>query len=154
MIDETMKLANETFFGSFKWGEIFCMEMLMGEMKASALFLDNRMPSILMALRAEFGPIMINDWYKGGKFSYRGVRPWNVKVGAPFSQHKTGRAIDYHTKDFTAEEMREAIKKKQEYWLDLGITRIEDKKSWLHFDLAMVKTSHNEKQKEIVFFGA
>jgi len=154
MMDEVMKLAHEPMFSNFTWGELFPMEILMGDGKGAALLLDNRIPWILMALRNNFGPVTINTWHNGGQFSYRGYRPWNVKVGKPFSQHKFGRGIDFDVKGMTAEEVREAIKKDQKFWLEKGITRIEDKVSWNHLDLAMVKTPFMEPQKQIVFFGA
>lgn len=105
-------------------------------------------------IREKFGTMVINDYLWGGVNRYRGFRPWScildtdhyIKTGiakATFSsftsQHCFGRAIDCKFKKYSAEEIREDIRDKEERGLlDNSIykyiTCVEDGVSWLHFD--------------------
>lgn len=78
----------------------------------------------------------INNWYWNGNNQYRGWRPCNCEVGAQFSQHKFGRALDMNFRDYTAEQVREMIL--NDPWNEAFkfITRIEGGVSWLHIDCA------------------
>jgi hypothetical protein len=40
--------------------------------------------------------IVINNWHKDGKLQFRGYRPDSCPIGAKFSQHKKGNAIDFN----------------------------------------------------------
>jgi hypothetical protein len=51
----------------------------------------------------------MNTWHTGGSNQSRGFRPWATGVGAPFSQHKFGRASDLEPQETTAEEIRQDI---------------------------------------------
>lgn len=101
----------------------------------SIILIDQRIFSIAQAVRNKFGTITINDWYWDGKRNYSGWRPDFPDVGAKYSQHKFGRAIDMLPKDCTAEEIRQSIKKNEAYWYQQGIRVIENNVSWLHVDI-------------------
>ena len=101
----------------------------------SIILMDQRIFQIAQTLRNKFGTIIINDWYWEGKREYSGWRPSHYHIGAKYSQHKFGRAIDCITRECTAEEARAQIKKNEAYWYQQGIRCIENKVSWLHIDV-------------------
>jgi uncharacterized protein YcbK (DUF882 family) len=77
----------------------------------------------------------INDWYKQGKFTERGLREIDSTTGARYSQHRFGRAIDFTLQGFTAAEIREEILKNQLAFMAKGLTCIEaDTPTWVHVD--------------------
>ena len=85
-------------------------------------------------IRRRFGPMMANNWHKGGDKQLRGWRPGDTKTGAKLSQHKFGRAVDLAPLKTTADEIREDILKnpgREEYRF---ITCMETGISWLHND--------------------
>ncbi len=86
-------------------------------------------------LRKRFGAIKVNDWHWGGGFNFRGYRPPGCTVGAEFSQHRFGRALDMDPLHATAEEIREDIIAKPNEATYEYITAIETDISWLHFDV-------------------
>jgi hypothetical protein len=91
----------------------------------------------LNAVRAAFGPTIINTWHRtsGGKggHQYRGLRPLDCSIGALRSQHKLGAAIDCHFSKTTAEEARQYIVDNPAKFPH--ITAIEGQVNWLHFDV-------------------
>lgn len=109
--------------------------------------LDERMLRGLQVYRDQFGPLVVNDWYWGGDYEQRGLRTFDFWLvdeepveyalemyAASRSQHKYGRAVDFHSKAYTAEEMRE--------WTyttprTVYFTGIEDFNgmSWFHGDI-------------------
>jgi len=98
----------------------------------SLIVMDARMLYTADCLREHFGkPITINNWHKSGKFSQRGFRD-NSSVGATYSQHRYGRALDMDIKGVTAEEARiEIVKNRNKFKY---ITTLESDVSWLHAD--------------------
>jgi hypothetical protein len=75
--------------------------------------------------------MVINTWWWDGSNQYRGWRPPGCNVGARYSQHRFGRALDIAPVGITAEEIRQDIKAGNDFgW----ITCIEDNVSWLHID--------------------
>jgi hypothetical protein len=96
---------------------------------------DDRVLITADRLRKRFGPIIVNDWEWGGKFNFRGYRPSGCTVGAAYSQHRFGRALDMDPQDVTAEEVREDIIAKPNEATYEYITAIETNISWLHFDV-------------------
>lgn len=102
--------------------------------------IDNRILWTADALRGRYGPMIINDWFwrKGNPNAnqYRGFRPFDCKVGAAFSQHKFGRALDCVFRRIDVKDVIEEIKNH-----DYGeviefkyITTLEVGVSWLHID--------------------
>jgi len=100
----------------------------------SWVLFDERILKTIDRLRERYGTLVVNTWYWRGNSQYRGWRPQDCKVGAKFSQHKFGRAIDLIPKYVTASGIREDIKcdpfhKDFEY-----ITCVEDNTYHLHID--------------------
>ena len=62
--------------------------------------LDPRLIEIVQKIRIDLGrPIHINTWMDGGKYEFRGYRPITSDVGAQFSQHRRGCALDIDVED-------------------------------------------------------
>lgn len=69
---------------------------------------------------------------------YRGFRPRSHQ-SARYSQHKFGRAVDFHVKNMTPDEVRQYILDNEQEFLNMGLTRLEhgdDAPTWVHLDLA------------------
>jgi hypothetical protein len=117
-------------------------------------FMDDRITWTLDCLRQSFGKITVNNWKSGGPFSQRGYRS-DQNIGAPFSAHRFGRAVDFDIVNVTAEEFRIYIRDgvgKFPFVL-IGaldyITRIEDLTDWIHIDCMGLPRQQGEP---IVFF--
>lgn len=118
-------------------------------------------------LREVFGPITINNWKIGGSFQNRGLRI-DDSVGAKFSAHKRGAALDCNFKNATAPEIRKKMlelgcfKPGFKDRTDLGkyecfkhIGRVESTQngkeiSWFHFDI----WNNQSTDGSILKFGA
>jgi len=113
----------------FQWHEL----VPSAEYKDYWLYLiDDRLLMSLDAIREHYKrPVTVNNWFRGGKFSNRGLRPMNSSVGAKFSQHKYGRAADFDVDGIPARKVRDDIKA----GLFPLITCIEDNVSWVHIDV-------------------
>ena len=85
----------------------------------------------------------INNWQWGGEYQQRGYRGEDCTIGARFSPHKEGKAIDISVKGWTDEQL--------EAWIIENIDscphriRIEDNNdnSKVHIDVR----SHNDSKK-------
>ena len=86
------------------------------------------------AIREWFNrPVKINDWCFGGKLKYRGYRPCGCPVGAKYSQHKIGAAIDFEVQGMAAEAVRRELVANSSHFL--YITAIEkNTPTWVHVD--------------------
>lgn len=104
----------------------------------SIWFVDPKLVQIATAYREFFEtPIVINNWFIGGKFMYRGYRPPRVNVGAEFSQHKMGRAFDCHSPLITPQQMYKLILDNEKHFMEYGLTALEDisfTETWVHSD--------------------
>jgi len=85
-------------------------------------------------------PMYINTWHVGGKFNYRGWRPTDYYLKGDdetknliLSQHQRGLACDFHTNEYTPDQLRDKILPR---YRELGFWRIEMGVNWVHFDLA------------------
>lgn len=81
------------------------------------------------------GPMIVNNWKRGGNHTLRGWRPDECKVGAKNSFHKKGMAADFDVPGSTADEIREKLirwKTKEGKLAHLG--GIEMGVSWCHVD--------------------
>lgn len=98
----------------------------------SLIVMDPRILYTIDLIRDHFGkPITVNSWMWGGSFDQRGFRDY-MNVGAKYSQHRYGRAIDFDISALTAEEVRqELIKQKDKFKY---ITTIEKDVLWVHMD--------------------
>lgn len=99
------------------------------------LFNENALRA-LQALRDRFGPIVVNDWHRGGTFRESGLREMNTTTGAVKSAHKRGEAFDCKPTQMLSREMNDYIvTHPDEFRL---IRRVENKQytpSWMHFDV-------------------
>jgi hypothetical protein len=105
---------------------------------SSIWFLDPKAFPILQYLRDRFGPTTVNNWRSGGSLNYRGFRPIHCAIGGTYSQHRFGRGFDCSFKDATPDEVRYDIMKNELFYVEMGLTTIEDglySPNWLHFDL-------------------
>jgi len=99
---------------------------------------DYRLKYTMDRLRVRYGPLVANDWYWGGVNQYRGWRPTDCIIGAKFSQHKYGRAVDLKTgrgSKKTVQEIRGDILKDPFNEDFKYITCLEMNITWLHFDI-------------------
>ncbi len=83
-------------------------------------------------------PMYFNTWHMGGKFNYRGYRPVNYYLKQSgrenyISQHQRGLAGDFHTNEYTPDQIRDKI---MPAYKELGFWRVEMGVNWVHFDLA------------------
>jgi len=102
--------------------------------------IDQRLINIMEKIRTDLGkPIFINNWKWGGNSMYRGFRPTSTTVGAQYSQHKFGRAVDFQVKHKSVLQVHRHILNNQRAFMDMGVTRLEDRRdapTWIHLDLA------------------
>ena len=100
------------------------------------LFLDPRIIQIAQFIRDRFGkPVTINNYLDGGHYVNSGFRDPLCEVGAMFSQHKFGRAIDAKVEDMEPEEIRQDILSNWALYKAIGLTTIESgTPTWLHVD--------------------
>lgn len=96
------------------------------------------MVGIADRLRQVIGqPIIINNWHRGGAFVNRGYRTPQSKVGAAYSMHRLGLAIDVSVRGMTPAQILDVIRREKQTFLELGLTTIEDIRhtpTWLHLD--------------------
>jgi hypothetical protein len=102
------------------------------------IFIDKRIVEVAQRLRNQFGNITINDVYIGGGYNLSGFRPFDTKIGAKYSQHKFGRALDLKFLDqIEPSSVFAYILAHEKEFMNLGLTTIEDTSftpSWLHID--------------------
>ena len=87
-------------------------------------------------------PIICNNWWGNNNHNalqYRGYRPPECTVGAPYSEHRKGNAFDLTVKGVTAEEARQRIMDDRDNPLLERVMRIEAKVNWLHIDHGLLK---------------
>ena len=109
----------------------------------SIKFMDNRLLETLDVIREILGvPLVINDWYWGGKNQQRGLRENICQIVKSkgntlyLSSHCFGRAFDAVSAKMSAEQMRKKIVDNA-YKLPYPI-RMESNVTWLHVDLNML----------------
>lgn len=91
-------------------------------------------------LRELYGPAIINNWKNNGDFQQRGMRTPESEYYNPGSMHslRSNRlvgACDLSFSDYTAEEIREDIKKRESEGESMPFTRMEDEVTWIHVDV-------------------
>jgi hypothetical protein len=84
-------------------------------------------------LRTLYGKMLCNTWFWEGQHQFRGWRPGDARVGATYSQHKFGRALDL-VFDISVYDIRRDIKANKWPVMFQYITCIEDGVGWLHID--------------------
>lgn len=107
-------------------------------------FIDMRIVSVAQRIRQIVGrSVTINNWWHGGPYSLSGLRPFDAAIGAKFSQHKFGRALDLKVAGMSSAEMAHLVQNNWAPLSTLGLTTIEDPAftvstrgghDWLHID--------------------
>lgn len=103
-------------------------------------FLDPKLLITADKIRERYNsPIYINTYLlkvdSFPRFNYRGYRPRSCTVGAEYSQHRHGRALDLTVVNVDAETIRQDILADPFHDDFKYITSIEASVSWLHFDV-------------------
>lgn len=113
----------------------------------SIRFMDNRLLETLDIIREILGvPLVVNDWYWGGKNQQRGLRENVCQIVKSkgntlyLSAHCAGRGFDAVSAKMSAEQMRKKIVVNA-YKLPYPI-RMENNVTWLHVDLNMLPNAH------------
>lgn len=105
----------------------------------SIWFLDIRLIRIAQLLRdITDKPVTINNWYTGGRYKDSGLRMLSGGIGAKYSQHRYGRAIDVKVEGLTIPQLLDVIVDNEEAFRNVGLTTIEDIKytpTWMHLDV-------------------
>jgi hypothetical protein len=100
--------------------------------------IDNRLIQAAQFIRDGIGPIVINNWATGGPRRLSGLRPHNTTVGAKWSQHKFGNALDIVSLRLEPSEVHAFIRRHERMFIDKGwITTLEDLRdtpTWTHLD--------------------
>lgn len=103
----------------------------------SLWFVNPKMILFCQWLKDQSGSIVtVNDWCFGGSYQYSGFRPFDCMIGARFSQHRLGNAIDIKVKGWEAEQVRDFIRRyflylNQEFYLS---TIEKATPTWVHVD--------------------
>jgi hypothetical protein len=106
-----------------------------GEHWAWNTLFDERLLRTMDMLRSMFGVMEANTWNSGGSCRYRGFRPHDCDVGAGFSQHRFGRAVDLMPLQSGIDHIRKTILDKSDSARFKDIGGIELDVSWLHIDV-------------------
>lgn len=98
--------------------------------------LDSRLLITLDQLREVFGPLTVNNWHTGGNYSESGLRSFDTKTGAKFSQHKFGRAADCKFKNKAPREAAHyVLAHRGEFPYLTTIENPDATPTWLHVDV-------------------
>lgn len=121
-IEELVDKSTHDKYGDFCWN-----------------FFDDRLLKIIDFLRETLDKrITINNWLWNGRFSYRGLRPFSYKLGAKFSQHRFGRAVDFDVEGHSAQEIRDWLKVNWTPEISFCVTgsitsiTVEEDVNWVH----------------------
>lgn len=110
-----------------------------GYKEKSIWFINPKIVALAEFVRKYFdAPVIINNWHTGGQFNERGYRVPMSNVGAKFSQHKLGNAIDINVKGLAAGEVSKRIIKDYALFKVHGLTTIENPEAtptWTHLDV-------------------
>tara|TARA_R110000824_G_scaffold55959_1_gene153632 strand:+ start:541 stop:966 length:426 start_codon:yes stop_codon:yes gene_type:complete len=101
------------------------------------IFVDERIIYLAQYIRSRYDkPMTINNWISSSEgFNYRGWRPANCSVGSKFSQHKSGRAIDFNVSGMSPEEIYKDIMDNEAHFYDYGLRSIiKDTETYTHID--------------------
>ena len=95
--------------------------------------LDPRLLITLDALREKYGSITINNWHRGHKRMWSGLRTEDSPYGSQYSQHRFGRAADCLLPKVSVSEVREHILANPNEFPFINSVELDT--SWLHFDV-------------------
>lgn len=102
-------------------------------------FIDPRIVELAQEIRFRYDkPVIVNNWHVGGNHHNRGYRTPHTTVGAEYSQHKRGVALDFSIRGISSREIFEDVLENQDLFMSLGVTTIEHYSfttSWTHLDM-------------------
>ena len=113
--------------------------------ESSIMFLDERLLRGIDVIRGKLNAsVIINTWHSGGGLQFRGFRPPTSTVGASFSQHRFGRAVDFHSSHIGILQVQEWVLANQVLLRELGFTTMENfdyTPTWVHLDMRTLPIS-------------
>lgn len=129
-------------FSEFFKAEEFLPKHIHAQYGDSFLFkiMDVRILNVITLIRIHFGaPVEINNWaWEKKSFNqWRGWRTPTSTVGALFSQHKMGRAIDFEVEGVTPINVRRELIGNAGLFIEEGLTTMEHgdyTPTWTHID--------------------
>lgn len=100
-------------------------------------FMDASLLKCMDIIRDELkSPITVNNWKWGGNRSWSGLRTPDSPYYSIYSPHTRGSAIDFLTEGFTADYVRDVIRRLfNEGKLPVDGIRLEMGVSWIHIDV-------------------
>lgn len=117
-------------------------------------FFDPRILVMIDTIRDRINKaIFINNWQVPGGFSQRGLRCPECQIPKDYaakgilymSGHPLGKAFDFIVEGFSAEETRQWLIAKKDWWP--YPFRLEDKIDWCHIDL------YNDTEEKVILFN-
>jgi hypothetical protein len=137
---------------NFDLWEFVSKKILAQGEKTALLTVDKRIITVAQAIRDDIDRgVFINTYNLGGHLENSGVRDFDTPIGAKYSQHKYGRAIDIKVPSMNHKEVVERIMKREMFFFNLGVRRIESLEAtptWIHIDLGV----SNLDQSGIIIF--
>ena len=101
-------------------------------------------------IRSYFGkPMIINNYHIKGKLQWRGLRTKQCTIGAHYSQHRFGNAVDFNIMDIDAEEIRKTILINYNSYQFQYITAMERNTTWVHIDFR----NYDKESNGILYFS-
>ena len=106
---------------------------------SSVWFIDPKIVAVAQLVRdLTHCPVTINNYATGGRYKNSGLRKLSGGIGAKYSQHRYGRAIDVKVSGMTPKEVFQIISDNEDLFMRAGLTVIEKLKftpTWLHLDV-------------------
>ena len=87
-------------------------------------YIHQEIYNMALMLRIMYGPVIINDYMYYGDDQFCGYRPHDCKVGAAYSMHRLGRALDVRFERVTIDEVRDHIRAHADFWYCKGLRRV------------------------------
>ena len=130
---------------SFDIRELVCEDVYKRWGDRSWMFLQTDLLCAINELRNNLlqVPMIVNTWASGGLLDERGLRCNLCEIVKSktdkgilyLSPHMMGAAIDFHTKEYPAQEIRGMIRNHWNQNPALPNIRLEDGISWVHIDI-------------------
>lgn len=104
----------------------------------SISLIDQRIIIATQFLREQFNvPVIVNNWFNGGRFQESGLRSPLTRTGAKWSQHKFGRASDLKC-SLGPTKMKEILLEHEQYLIEnqliTTVENVDKTPTWLHID--------------------
>lgn len=104
----------------------------------SISFIDIRLVEGIQFMRNHMGSLTVNNWATGGQYKLSGLRPFDTKIGAKWSQHKYKCAADVKSSKYSPAELFAFLREHEELYIkNQWVTTVENIKAtptWLHCD--------------------